>query len=137
MYMTQCLQRTLQQNPEHLATIFGDRRQTYRQFGERVARLAGALQNLGMAAGDRVGMLALNSDRYLEYIRGVWWGGGVLNPVNIRWSVAEIVYSLDDCATGFLIVDEHFAAMAPDWISASTAFIFSLTCGSMTRGPET
>jgi long-chain acyl-CoA synthetase len=112
MYMTQCLQRTLQQNPEHLATIFGDRRQTYRQFGERVARLAGALQNLGMAAGDRVGMLALNCDRYLEYIMGVWWGGGVLNPVNIRWSVAEIVYSLDDCATGILIVDEHFAAMA-------------------------
>jgi long-chain acyl-CoA synthetase len=112
MYMTQCLQRTLQQNPDHLATIFGERRQTYRQFGERVARLAGALQGLGMAAGDRVGMLALNSDRYLEYIMGVWWGGGVLNPVNIRWSVPEIVYSLDDCTTGILIVDEHFAALA-------------------------
>ncbi|KPH01488.1 fatty-acid--CoA ligase [Pseudomonas sp. RIT-PI-q] len=112
MYMTQCLQRTLQQNPEHMATIFGERRQTYRQFGDRVARLAGALQNLGMAPGDRVGMLALNSDRYLEYIMGVWWGGGVLNPVNIRWSVPEIVYSLDDCATGILIVDEHFAALA-------------------------
>jgi long-chain acyl-CoA synthetase len=91
MYMTQCLQRTLQQNPDHLATVFGERRQTYRQFGERVARLAGALQCLGMAAGDRVGMLALNSDRYLEYVMGVWWGGGVLNPVNIRWSVPEIV----------------------------------------------
>jgi long-chain acyl-CoA synthetase len=112
MYMTQCLQRTLQQNPEHLATIFADRRQSYRQFGDRVARLAGALQSLGMAAGDRVGMLALNSDRYLEYIMGVWWGGGVLNPVNTRWSVAEIVYSLDDCATAILIVDQHFAAMA-------------------------
>ena len=54
-------------------------------------------------------MLALNSDRYLEYIMGVWWGGGVLNPVNVRWSVPEIVYSLDDCATAILIVDEHFA----------------------------
>ena len=112
MYMTQCLQRTLQQNPHQLATVFGDRRRTYRQFGDRVARLAGALQNLGMAAGDRVGMLALNSDRYLEYIMGVWWGGGVLNPVNIRWSVPEIVYSLDDCSTGILIVDEHFAPLA-------------------------
>lgn len=110
MYMTQCLQRTLQQNPDHIATLFADRRHTYRQFGDRVARLAGALQRLGMA--DRVGMLACNSDRYLEYIMGVWWGGGVLNPVNIRWSVAEIVYSLDDCATVILIVDEHFAAMA-------------------------
>jgi len=114
MYMTQCLQRTLQQNPDHLATVFGERRQTYRQFGQRVARLAGALQHLGMAAGDRVGMLALNSDRYLEYIMGVWWGGGVLNPVNTRWSVAEIVYSLDDCATGILIVDEHFAPLAEE-----------------------
>lgn len=112
MYMTQCLQRTLQQNPDHIATIFGQRRQTYRQFGERVARLAGALQNLGMAPGDRIGMLALNSDRYLEYMMGVWWGGGVLNPVNVRWSVPEIVYSLDDCATGILIVDEHFAPLA-------------------------
>lgn len=112
MYMTQCLQRTLQQNPDQLATVFGDRRRTYRQFGDRVARLAGALQNLGMAAGDRVGMLALNSDRYLEYIMGVWWGGGVLNPVNVRWSVPEIVYSLDDCSTGILIVDEHFAPLA-------------------------
>jgi long-chain acyl-CoA synthetase len=112
MYMTQCLQRTLQQNPDHLATIFGERRQTYRQFGERVARLAGALQHLGMAPGDRVSLLALNSDRYLEYIMGVWWGGGVLNPVNIRWSVPEIVYSLDDCSTGILIVDEHFAGLA-------------------------
>jgi len=112
MYMTQCLQRTLQQNPDQLATVFGDRRRTYRQFGDRVARLAGTLQNLGMAAGDRVGMLALNSDRYLEYIMGVWWGGGVLNPVNIRWSVPEIVYSLDDCSTGILIVDEHFAPLA-------------------------
>ncbi|PBJ02722.1 long-chain-fatty-acid--CoA ligase [Pseudomonas sp. ACN5] len=112
MYMTQCLQRTLQQNPVQLATVFGDRRRTYRQFGDRVARLAGALQSLGMTAGDRVGMLALNSDRYLEYIMGVWWGGGVLNPVNIRWSVQEIVYSLDDCSTGILIVDEHFAPLA-------------------------
>ncbi|MDP9656724.1 UNVERIFIED_ORG: long-chain acyl-CoA synthetase [Pseudomonas putida] len=112
MYMTQCLQRTLQQNPDQLATVFGDRRRTYRQFGDRVARLAGALQSLGMAAGDRVGMLALNSDRYLEYIMGVWWSGGVLNPVNIRWSVPEIVYSLDDCSTGILIVDEHFAPLA-------------------------
>ncbi|MEG0996931.1 MAG: AMP-binding protein, partial [Clostridia bacterium] len=59
-----------------------------------------------------VGMLAHNSDRYLEYLFAVWWGGGVLNPVNSRWSVAEIVYSLDDCGTGILIVDEHFAGLA-------------------------
>lgn len=108
MYLTQGLQRMLQQQPDHLATIFRGRRQTYRELGQRVSRLAGALRLLGMHSGDRVGMLALNSDRYLEYMLGTWWGGGVLNPVNIRWSVAEIVFSLDDCNTGILLVDDHF-----------------------------
>ncbi len=112
MYLTQGLQRSLQQTPERVATIFRGRRHTFREFGERVARLAGALQNTGMAAGDRVSMLALNSDRYLEYMMSVWWGGGVLNPVNIRWSVPEIVYSLDDCDTGILLVDDHFISLA-------------------------
>src|SRR5262245_59530099 len=111
MYLSQGLQRALQQTPDRIVTIFGERRRTFREFGERVARLAGALQSLGMAPGDRVSMLALNSDHYLEYIQGVWWGGGVLNPVNVRWSVAEIVYSLDDCDTGILIVDDHYLPM--------------------------
>jgi long-chain acyl-CoA synthetase len=111
MYLTQGLRRSLQQTPDRIVTIFGERRRTFREFGERVARLAGALRNLGMAPGDRVSMLALNSDRYLEYMMASWWGGGVLNPVNIRWAVPEIVYSLDDCDTGILFVDDYFLPM--------------------------
>lgn len=111
MYLTQSLQRSIQQTPEQVVTSFRGRRRTFREFGERVQRLAGALQAQGMKPGDRVGMLALNSDRYLEYIMAVWWGGGVLNPVNIRWSVPEIVYSLDDCDTRILLVDNFFQRM--------------------------
>ena len=112
MQLTQGLHRSLQLNPDHVVTVFRGRRRTYRKFADRVARLAGALQGLGMAAGDRVGMLALNSDRYLEYAMAVWWGGGVMNPVNIRWSAREIAYSLDDCDTRILIVDDHFLHLA-------------------------
>ena len=108
MYLTQGLHRSLQQTPERIATIFRGRRRTFRELGDRVARLAAALCAAGMARGDRVGILALNSDRYLEDAMGVWWGGGVLNPVNTRWSVPEIAYSLDDCDTRILIVDDHF-----------------------------
>lgn len=108
MYLTQGLHRAIQQTPERIATICGERRQTYRQYGERVARLAGALQTLGMGKGDRVGMLALNSDRYQEYFYATWWGGGAVNPVNFRWSATEIAYSLDDCDTRILLVDAQF-----------------------------
>lgn len=111
MYLTQGLHRCMQQTPDCRATVFGNRSRTFREMHDRVARLAGALQALGMAPGDRVSMLALNSDRYIEYMLAVWWGGGVLNPVNIRWSVPEIVYSLDDCDTGILIVDDQFLPM--------------------------
>ncbi|MFX8930020.1 AMP-binding protein, partial [Acinetobacter baumannii] len=66
----------------------------------------------GMGIGDRIGMLSLNSDRYLEYYLAVPWGGGIVNPCTIRWSAAEVAYSLDDCDTRILIVDDAFLAMA-------------------------
>ncbi|MEO7850671.1 MAG: long-chain-fatty-acid--CoA ligase [Rubrivivax sp.] len=114
MYLTQSLHRAVQRCPQRIATICGPRQHSYRQYAERVARLAGALQSLGMARGDRIGMLALNSDRYLEFFFGTWWGGGAVNPVNIRWSAAEIAYSLDDCDTRILLVDEQFKALAAE-----------------------
>jgi acyl-CoA synthetase (AMP-forming)/AMP-acid ligase II len=102
----------LQLQPDGLAVCFGDRRRTFREFGDRVSRFAAALQSLGMRPGDRVAMLALNSDRYLEYLMAVPWGSGVLNPCNIRWSTAEIAYSLDDSQSSILIFDEAFAPVA-------------------------
>jgi acyl-CoA synthetase (AMP-forming)/AMP-acid ligase II len=113
LYMTQALHRSRQQQPERIATICGERQQTYATFVERCAKLAGALQKLGMAKSDRVAMLAFNSDHYLEFYFGTWWGGGAVNPVNIRWSAAEIAYSLDDCGTRILIVDEQFKHHVP------------------------
>lgn len=111
MSLTQGLQRALQQRPGSIATIFEGRRQTFAQLAARVARLAGALRALGVRRGDRVGILAMNSDRYVEVYLATWWLGAVSNPVNTRWSVAEIAYSLNDCDTGFLLVDDHFLPM--------------------------
>lgn len=119
LYMTQGLHRALQNRPDHLATVCGPRRHSYRQFVDRLSRLAAALQSFGMQPGDRVGMLALNSDRYLEFFYGTWWGGGAVNPVNIRWSAAEIAYSLDDCDTRILLIDEQYKGLAAELRSRS------------------
>ncbi|MFN7288119.1 MAG: AMP-binding protein, partial [Burkholderiales bacterium] len=111
MYLTQALHRALQQHPNQIAVHFGQRSKTFAELADRVARLAGALQSLGVGTGDRVAMLALNSDRYLEYQMAIPWAGAVLNPCNIRWSVAEIAYSLNDSGSTVLFVDEAFKAM--------------------------
>jgi len=113
MYLTQNLRRSVQQTPHAIASVFQGRRRTFAELGDRVARIGGMLRALGLQAGDRVGMLALNSDWYLEYYPGVYWAGGVVNPINTRWSMDEIAYSLEDCQTRIAIVDEHFAALVP------------------------
>ena len=114
MYLTQNLRRSVQQTPDAIASIFQGRKRSFAELGDRVARLAGALRQQGVKPGDRVGMLALNSDWYLEYYLGVYWAGGVVNPINTRWSVAEIAYSLSDCQTRTLIVDDTFAGMVDE-----------------------
>lgn len=114
MYMTAGLHRSLQRHPDKTATVDGARRQTFRQLASRVARLAGALIQLGVQRGDRVAILALNSDRYIETALAVWWAGAVLNPVNTRWTPGEIAYALKDCGASVLFVDDALAPAARD-----------------------
>ena len=111
MNITQVLHRNLQQDADRIVTICGDRRTTTHRFVDRIARAAGALKRLGMKQGDRVAMLALNSDRYVEYFFAVPWADGVINPCNIRWSTKENAYALADSETSILIVDDAFKDM--------------------------
>ena len=114
IYLTQSIHRNCQKFPNQLATVHNGRKHTWLQFRERVARLAGALQNLGLQPNDRVGMLALNSDRYLEYYMAVPWAGGAVVALNTRWSVKENAYSLSDSGTKILMVDDAFAPQVED-----------------------
>ncbi|MEF9947504.1 MAG: long-chain fatty acid--CoA ligase [Comamonas sp.] len=121
MYLTQSLRRAIQQSPNATASIYNGRKRSFTQLGDRVARFAGALRTLGVQPGDRVGILSLNSDWYLEYYMASYWAGAAVNPINIRWSAAEIAYSLDDCETRILLVDDTFAPLIPEIKKLSSA----------------
>lgn len=129
MYLTQSLHRAVQQHPDRIAVRWGDKTRTFGEFAERVARFAGALQKLGVKPGDRVAMLSLNSERYLEYQMAVPWAGAVLNPCNIRWSPAELLYSLEDSGSVVLLVDDTFKAMVPQFRRESTTLREFICCG--------
>ena len=108
MQGTQFLTQAVACQPQRTATICGDRHRTWRQVGERVPRLAGALRALGIVDGAFVAALAFNSDRYIELFFAVPWAGGAFAPLNIRWSLAENVYALTDSKASVLFVDEGF-----------------------------
>ncbi len=111
MHLTQVLNSAADTFPNKIASIDGDRRHTWAQWRDRMARLAAALRAMGLAAGDRVAILALNSDRYTEYVFAVWWAGGAVVPMNTRWSAAENAYSLNDSNAQILFVDRNFLPM--------------------------
>lgn len=129
MQLTQGLHRAVQSSPDAVATIHAGRRRTFTEHADRVARLASALHGLGVQEGDRVAILSLNSDRYAEYLLAVPWAGAVVNPVNIRWSPAEIVHSLRDSGTTVLLVDDAFAPMVPALTAEVGALTAVVHCG--------
>ena len=129
MHLTQSLHRAAQQDPDRASTVFGDRRRTVGETFDRVGRLAGVLQGLGVAEGERVAIYALNSDRYHELLLAVPWAGAVVNPVNVRWSPAEVAYSLVDCQTEVLFVDDAFAGVVPELTAAAPGLRTVVFCG--------
>jgi len=113
MQLTRPLHRALTDCPHRTALVDSGRRVAYGELAARVARLAALLHARGVRPGDRVGLLGMNSARYVEAMYAVWWAGGVVNPVNIRWTTAEMAWSLDDCETRWLIVDQAFMTQVP------------------------
>ncbi|MFK0280921.1 long-chain fatty acid--CoA ligase [Streptomyces sp. NPDC090499] len=126
MYLTQSIHRAVQQGPDAPSTIFGDRVRTAAESADRISRLAGALKLLGVQTGDRVAMLALNSDRYHEYLLATWWAGAAVVPLNIRWAPTEILFSLHDSGAHMLLVDDAFAPVVPSLEEALDTVVY---CG--------
>jgi long-chain acyl-CoA synthetase len=103
------LGRALRIAADSCAVVSGDHRRTYAELGSRCRRLAGALRGLGLVPGDRVGVIGLNSDRYLELYLGVPAAGFVLAPVNSRLAAAEMRAILQDAGVRVLLTDGGYA----------------------------
>ncbi len=99
------LRRSASVFPDKTAIVHGERRYTYRQFEERVNRLASALRAAGMQKHDRVAFLAFNTPPMLEAHFGVPAAGGILVAINTRLSASEISYILQHSGARFLFVD--------------------------------
>jgi long-chain acyl-CoA synthetase len=115
--ISQFVRRAVQTGAGKVATVFGDRIRTWREFDDRIKRLAGGLHGLDLKAGDRIGILSLNSDRYLECLFGLSLGGFIFVPINTRLAPPEIVFWLADSGCSAVIVDDAFVPVLPRVLS--------------------
>lgn len=115
------------QFPGNTAVVCRNERFTYAQLGERVSRLAGALRESGVGAGDRVAFLSLNCHRLLEAYYGVLEAGAVLLPLNIRLAPQELAYILNNAGASVLFLQREFLQLVDLFRqSASTVKTFLL-----------
>ncbi len=102
------LQAPVVNNP-HQEIVYRDRvRINYSRFKQRICRLANALAELGVRAGDTVAVMDWDSHRYLECFYAIPMLGAVLHTVNIRLSTEQILYTIDHAEDDYILVHEDF-----------------------------
>src|SRR5207249_3520687 len=83
---------------------------SYAELSRRVNRLASALRAAGLQQGDRVAFICSNIPPMLEAHYGVALAGGVLVPINVRFTAGEIAYILNHSGAKFLFADSEFGS---------------------------
>ncbi len=102
------LANSLRQFPDQ-DVVYGDfKRQTYREMGERIHRLASGLTGLGVKPGDTVAVMDWDSHRYLECFFAIPMMGAVLHTVNIRLSPEQILYTINHAEDDVILVNTEF-----------------------------
>lgn len=78
---------------------------TYREVAQRVRKLAGVLDDLGVPRGARVASFGWNSQRHLELYMAVPCANRILHTVNHRLFADDVVYLINDAADDVVFVD--------------------------------
>jgi len=104
------LERSALVFPNKVAVKYNEQIFTYAEFNRRVNRLASALRKAGLEPGDRVAFICANIPPMLEAHYGVALAGGILVPINVRFTAGEIAYILNHSGAKFLFADSEFSS---------------------------
>ncbi len=103
-----CLSSNLESSPDREALIFRGQRYTYRQLGEQVDRVAGALLELGIRKGDKVAVDLPNWPEFVFCYLAALRIGAVVVLVNPRYRAVEISHILGDSDAVAIILPVEF-----------------------------
>ena len=95
--------------PDREALVYGERRLTFAQTEDRANRLAHALDDLGVGAGDHVALYLRNGTEYLEGMLAAFKLRAVPVNVNYRYVEDELQYLLDNSDAKAVLFDREFA----------------------------
>ena len=108
----EALRDALERWPNEVCLIEADRerenlRLTYRQFKEMAHPLARAMQDAGLRSGTRAAVIMTNQSKWLISAYAIFFGGGVLVPLDYKLTAAEHLKLLAHSKAEFLVIEYH------------------------------
>jgi acyl-CoA synthetase (AMP-forming)/AMP-acid ligase II len=142
MNLSEILERNARMYPNDVALIErvpsqALRRQiTWKQFNERVNRIANALFDRGIRKGDRVMHWMMNSINWLEVYFGIVRTGAWAVPLNFRFTIQDFKYCVDVAEPKAAILDEQFSDKIEPIYQGLPALRFIVNGRNFPRGME-
>jgi fatty-acyl-CoA synthase len=104
--------------------ISGSRKLTYRQVDDRSTALAASLKELGIEAGDRIGIDLPNWSEFVITMFAAAKLGAVIVPLNPRYTVPELQYMLRHSEASAVVSAEDFNGV--DYLELFEGFLATL-----------
>ena len=110
--MLDLIQWRARQSPDRPALFFNGHWHSYAEINARATRLANRLHELGVQAGDRVGILALNHPAHFDLMLAAPKLGYIYLPLNHRLSTTELGRLMAQTEPRLLLADARHQSAA-------------------------
>ena len=111
MNTTELLMITAAIVPDRDAIVFDEKRFTFGEIYERANRLANALSDLGVVAGDRVAVMQVNCNEHIESYFATAKLDAIFVPINFRARSEELSFMLNDSGVKAIILGQRYQDM--------------------------
>src|SRR5262245_5213799 len=114
-YLPDLFEHAAKSKPRNVAVVDDNNRWTFEELSTEVTRIAGVLKE--RVKGDTVGVLLLNSQKYVATMLGIWKAGKTAVPLNYLLPPAELGFIIKDSGMAGVVSSQFFnqalAAMKP------------------------
>ena len=105
-YLPEAFDRAAESNASSLALIEESNGWTFAQLADESNRIATVIKE--QVKGDTVGVLLLNSQKYIATMLGIWKAGKTAVPLNYHLPDAELAFIIKDSGMSGLVSSQAF-----------------------------
>jgi acyl-CoA synthetase (AMP-forming)/AMP-acid ligase II len=99
----------MEQMGEETAIVGGDERtETYADLLRQTRQVAAWLDERGLGTGDCVAVYLPDTPSYVPVVLGIWHAGAIASPINTRFGLEELEYTLSDLEPAALLGSDVF-----------------------------